>query len=161
MDRYNLISFGSLFVLIFLGWLFSNNRRVFNWRAVAWGLALQLLFGAFIFFVPAGATTFLWLNDGLNKVLDAAQAGLKFCFGPLAAGPGQPGSIGFILAFQALPTIDFFATLMDVLYDLEHGIWGRGANGLVELGINIVTLAVATFLGRWSWQRRDALLAGR
>ena len=51
--------------------------------------------------------------------------------------------------------------LMDVLYDLEHGIWGRGANGLVELGINIVTLAVATFLGRWSWQRRDALLAGR
>ena len=50
---------------------------------------------------------------------------------------------------------------MDVLYDLEHGIWGRGANGLVELGINIVTLAVATFLGRWSWQRRDALLAGR
>ena len=51
--------------------------------------------------------------------------------------------------------------MMDVLYDLEHGIWGRGANGLVELGINIVTLAVATFLGRWSWQRRDALLAGR
>ena len=51
--------------------------------------------------------------------------------------------------------------LMDELYDLEHGIWGRGANGLVELGINIVTLAVATFLGRWSWQRRDALLAGR
>ena len=51
--------------------------------------------------------------------------------------------------------------LMDVLYDLEHGIWGRGANGLVELGINLVTLAVATFLGRWSWQRRDALLAGR
>ena len=119
MDRYNLISFSSLFVLIFIGWLCSNNRRVFNWRAVAWGLVLQLLFGAFIFFVPAGATTFLWLNDGLNKVLDAAQAGIKFCFGPLAAGPGQPGSIGFILAFQALPTIVFFATLMDVLYYLK------------------------------------------
>lgn len=50
---------------------------------------------------------------------------------------------------------------MDVLYDLEHGIWGRGANGLVELAINIVTLAVAVFLGRWSWQNRDGLLAGR
>ncbi|MCX7008606.1 MAG: nucleoside transporter [Kiritimatiellaeota bacterium] len=119
MDRYNLISFGSLFVLIFLGWLLSANRKVFNWRAVVGGLTLQLVFGAFIFFVPAGATVFLWLNDAVMKVLDAAQAGLKFCFGPLAAGPGQPGSIGFILAFQALPTIVFFATLMDVLYYLK------------------------------------------
>ncbi len=119
MDRYNLISFGSLFVLIFIGWLLSNNRRVFNWRAVAWGLALQLLFGAFIFFVPAGAQVFLWLNDALTKVLDASQAGIKFCFGPLASPPGQPGSIGFILALQALPTIVFFATLMDVLYYLK------------------------------------------
>ena len=119
MDRYNLISFCSLFVLIFIGWALSDNRRLFNIRAVAWGVGLQLLFGAFIFFVPAGAQVFLWLNDAVTKLLDAAQAGIKFCFGPLAAGPGQPGSIGFILAFQALPTIIFFATLMDVLYYLK------------------------------------------
>lgn len=49
---------------------------------------------------------------------------------------------------------------MDVLYDVEHGIWGRGTNGLVELAINIVTLCVALFLGQWSWRRRAALLAG-
>ncbi len=25
---------------------------------------------------------------------------------------------------------------MDVLYDLQHGVWGKGANGVMELAIN-------------------------
>src|SRR3954465_12202742 len=50
---------------------------------------------------------------------------------------------------------------MDVLYDLENGIWwNSGAGGVVELVINVVTLLVSIGLLRWSWQRRDALLAG-
>ncbi len=48
---------------------------------------------------------------------------------------------------------------MDVLYDLQHGVWGRGANGVMELAINIVTLALSVFVLRWTWVRRDALLA--
>jgi hypothetical protein len=49
---------------------------------------------------------------------------------------------------------------MDVLYDLQHGVWGSGANGVVELGINIVTLALSVFVGGWAWRHRDALLDG-
>jgi len=30
---------------------------------------------------------------------------------------------------------------MDVLYDLEHGIWGQGAGGALEVAINALTLA--------------------
>lgn len=48
---------------------------------------------------------------------------------------------------------------MDVLYDLEHGIWGRGGNGLVELGINLLTLVLSTVVGRFAWVHR-AELAG-
>jgi hypothetical protein len=48
---------------------------------------------------------------------------------------------------------------MDVLYDLQHGIWGKGANGVVELIINLVTLALSLFVLRWTWVRRDALLS--
>ena len=48
---------------------------------------------------------------------------------------------------------------MDVLYDLQHGIWGKGGNGLVELAINLVTLGLSVFVLRWAWVRRDALLA--
>jgi hypothetical protein len=46
---------------------------------------------------------------------------------------------------------------MDVLYDLQHGIWGRGNNGAVELAINLLTLGLSLFVLRWTWVRRDAL----
>jgi hypothetical protein len=50
---------------------------------------------------------------------------------------------------------------MDVLYDVEHGIWWRsGAGGVIELAINIVTLIVSVGLLRWAWLRRTRLIAG-
>ncbi len=48
---------------------------------------------------------------------------------------------------------------MDVLDDLQHGVWGKGANGVMELVINLVTLALSVFVLRWTWARRDALLS--
>ncbi len=75
----------------------------------------------FIFIVPAGSKIFLLINDAVVKVLDCATAGTRFLFGRLALPPGMKNeggeeSIGFILAFQALPTIIFFASLMAMLY---------------------------------------------
>jgi hypothetical protein len=46
---------------------------------------------------------------------------------------------------------------MDVLYDLEHGIWGRGVNGLVELAINVLTAGLSLSVLHWTWVRRHAL----
>ena len=48
---------------------------------------------------------------------------------------------------------------MDVLYDLQHGVWGKGANGVVELLINLLTLGLSVFVLRWAWTRREALLS--
>jgi hypothetical protein len=48
---------------------------------------------------------------------------------------------------------------VDVLCDVQHGVRGKGANGVVELVINVVTLALSLFVLRWTWVRRDALLA--
>ena len=48
---------------------------------------------------------------------------------------------------------------MDVLYDLEHGIYAKGAGGVVELGINLLTLGFSVWFLRWAWSRRDALLS--
>lgn len=51
---------------------------------------------------------------------------------------------------------------MDVLYDLEHGIWWRsGAGGVIELAINLITATVSAGLLAWTWRHREALLAGR
>ena len=51
---------------------------------------------------------------------------------------------------------------MDVLYDLEHGIWwDGGAGGVVELVINLLTLSGSGFSLFLAWRFREALLAGR
>jgi hypothetical protein len=49
---------------------------------------------------------------------------------------------------------------MDVLYDLEHGIWWASGGGVIELLINLVTGSLSLVLLRWAWTRRAELLAG-
>jgi len=117
----NLISFLGIFGLMAVAWIFSKNRRRINWRVVFAGTALQLFFAIFIFYIPAGVFLFKWVNAAVVKVLSFANAGTYFMFGPLAVAPGVTGpggekSIGFILAFQALPAVIFFSSLMALLY---------------------------------------------
>lgn len=118
---YNLVSFVGIFILMAFAWLLSSNRKVVNWRVIVWGTVLQLILALFIFIIPAGSKIFLVVNDAVVRVLDSATAGVRFLFGRLALPPGTTNemgeeSLGFILAFQALPTIIFFASLMGILY---------------------------------------------
>ena len=48
---------------------------------------------------------------------------------------------------------------MDVLYDLQHGVWGKGGKRVIELIINLLTLGLSLFVLRWAWVRRNALLS--
>ena len=121
MDIYNLVSFAGIFILLGFAWLLSNDKKNMNRKVIFWGIALQILIALFIFVVPVGAKLFLFLNDVVIKVLESSSAGAKFVFGRLALAPGQVGekgetSLGFILAFQAFPTIIFFSALVSILY---------------------------------------------
>jgi CNT family concentrative nucleoside transporter len=121
MTRYHLISFVGMFVLLGFAWLCSCNRRCMNWRLILVGIGLQLALGAFLFMVPAGRLFFVGVSGAVDTLLAAASKGATFVFGVLALGPGQTDdalgtSLGFILGFQALPTIIFFSALVSVLY---------------------------------------------
>lgn len=121
MSLYNFISLLGVFIIPFLAWLFSAQRKIINWRLLFWGIGLQLLFGFFIFVFPVGVKFFLFLNQIVVRLLDCATAGTKFLFGRLALPPGMTNeagetSLGSILAFQALPTVIFFASLIAGLY---------------------------------------------
>jgi CNT family concentrative nucleoside transporter len=113
MDIYNLVSFAGLFVLMGLAWAVSADRRRMNWRAIGWGLGIQLVLGAVVFWTPGSRDAFGWVNDAVLSLLSASQAGQKLLFGELANNK-QPW--GFLLAIQALPVIIFFAALMSLLY---------------------------------------------
>lgn len=116
-----LISFSGLFVLMFLGWLASRDRRHINARLIVAGLLFQCGFALIVFKISAGVIIFSWLNDAALKVISFAKEGIYFVFGPLAVSPGETGpmgedSPGFILAFQVLPAIIFFSSLVSLLY---------------------------------------------
>lgn len=102
-----------------LAWLLSSNRRRIAWKTIAWGVALQLIIGLIIFRLPVSQRVLLWLNDAVVVLLDASKSGSTFLFGPLAAAPGESGSVGFILVFQVLPVVIFFAAFTAMLYHLR------------------------------------------
>ncbi|MCH7973739.1 MAG: NupC/NupG family nucleoside CNT transporter [Bacteroidetes bacterium] len=125
-------------LIIGIAYLISNNKKKINWRLVLSGISLQLVFAIFIlkgdslrhFFSPFGWVKdfFYWISGFFVVVLNFTTEGAKFVFGDLALGSGSPGSLGTFFAFQVLPTIIFFASMMSILYYL--GIMQRVVQGM-------------------------------
>ncbi|HEV7474890.1 MAG TPA: nucleoside transporter C-terminal domain-containing protein [Pyrinomonadaceae bacterium] len=116
---HHAVSVVGFIVFAGIAWLLSSNRRRIAWRTIAWGVGLQFLIGLIIFRLPVSHRVFLWLNDAVLVLLNASKSGSVFLFGPLAASPGETGSVGFILVFQVLPVVIFFAAFTAMLYHLR------------------------------------------
>ena len=116
---HHAVSAAGFVIFASIAWLLSSNRRKIAWKTIAWGVSLQLLLGLIIFRLPVSHRLFLWLNDAVLALLNASKSGTAFLFGPLAASPGESGSIGFILIFQVLPVVIFFAAFTSMLYHLR------------------------------------------
>jgi CNT family concentrative nucleoside transporter len=116
---HHLISLAGFFAFAAIAWLFSANRRKVNRKTIAWGMGIQLALGLLIFRLPGAQHVFIWFNDAVVALLDASKSGTAFLLGPLAAAPGEPGSVGFILLFQALPIAIFFSAFTAALYHLR------------------------------------------
>ena len=93
-----------------------------------------------------------------ENAFPAADAWLGLCvlLAVRAARTGRPTALLWLLTAGGAGVYLF---CMDVLYDLEHGIYAKGAGGVVELGINLLTLGLSVWFLRWAWTRRDALLS--
>ena len=115
-------TFGSLWrgalgmvALVFIAFLFSNNRRAINWKTVGIGLAFQLLIAVGVLKIGFVKTIFEKIGGLFISVLDFTRAGSKFLFEGLVV---DMDTFGFIFAFQVLPTIIFFSALTSVLFYL-------------------------------------------
>jgi concentrative nucleoside transporter, CNT family len=128
-----LVSVLGIFVLLGLGVLLSVNRAMIPWRLVIWGLGLQLAFALVILKTFVGEAFFSWINGAIVALLGFTEEGARFLFGNLVVnnipvGTGQPGmapmepiigtvaNTGAFFAFNVLPTIVFFSSLMTMLY---------------------------------------------
>ena len=120
------VAFGlfGLAMLLSIVMVFSNNRRKVDLRLVLTGVALQIGFAAFVLKAPLGRDVFDALAGGFVTLLGFTHRGTEFLFGQLM----DNSKYGFIVAFEVLPTIVFFAALTGVLYHL--GIMQRIVRGM-------------------------------
>ncbi|XP_023697753.2 sodium/nucleoside cotransporter 1 isoform X2 [Paramormyrops kingsleyae] len=110
-----LISFAGVWVFVLLLFICSAHPRAVSWRAVFWGLGLQFAIGLFIIRTEPGLVASQWLGDQIRIFLDYTKAGSSFVFGE--------NLINEAFAFQALPIVVFFSSVMSVLYYLGIMQW--------------------------------------
>lgn len=112
---------GLLFLLA-VAWMFSADRKSVPWRVVVMAMGLQVVLGLAIFKVPVIHSGFEWLSSRFVTFLDFARQGAMFLFGGLSANsftdPSAGHSLGFLFAFQGLPTVIFFSAVTSGLYYL-------------------------------------------
>uniref|UniRef100_A0AAR2J2U1 Sodium/nucleoside cotransporter n=1 Tax=Pygocentrus nattereri TaxID=42514 RepID=A0AAR2J2U1_PYGNA len=110
-----LVSFGGVCLFILGIFIFSAHRHAVRWRTLFWGLGLQFVIGLFVIRTQPGYIAFNWLGAQVQTFLNYTQAGTSFVFGGLV----EAG----IFAFQALPIVIFFSSVMSVLYFLGVMQW--------------------------------------
>jgi CNT family concentrative nucleoside transporter len=152
-----------LAVLLGIAWIFSDNKSKISWRLVATGLGLQLLFALFVLKTSWGSLVFNGIGTFFVQIISFTNEGAGFIFGPLAdqarfeqafSNELRLEGIGFLFAFQVLPTIIFFSSLMSVLYHL--GVMQKIVQGMAWVmaklmrvsGAESISVAANVFIGQ-------------
>lgn len=162
-------------VLVGIAFASSTNRSAVNWRTVGFALLLQALLGAVVLYVPAGRVVLEGITQGVGQVLNYAQDGIAFMFGDMAFSD----KMGFIFAFQVLPAIIFFSSLISVLYYIGAMQWivrfiGGGLSKLLKtsspeslaaatnifIGQTEAPIAIRPYLSRMSRSELFAVMVG-
>ena len=115
------VSFLGLFALIGICYAMSDNRSKINWKLVAWGMGLQLLFGVLVLKTGPGLWFFEKLNTGAMALIGFGQQGTNFLFSSFITGKVDSSLVNF--TFNVLPTIIFFSSLMTLGYYLGVMQW--------------------------------------
>jgi concentrative nucleoside transporter, CNT family len=103
-----------LIAILAIAWLFSSHKRDIKLRILGWGLGLQFAFAVLVLKTDFGKV-FQAVGAGVNAMLEYAEAGSSFVFGPLGA---KSGAFGVVFAFQVLPIVIFIASFFSILYYL-------------------------------------------
>lgn len=100
--------------ILVIAWALSTARKSINLRTVFGTLAIQLIFGFAVLKWEFGRKILEKISGIVQKVIDSSNEGIQFLFGGVLGAEG----VGFTFAFQVLPIIIFFASLISVLYYL-------------------------------------------
>ena len=139
-----------MFFLIFIAYLFSNNRKAIAWKTVGVGLIIQVFIAIGVLKINFVKGVFETIGGFFIKVLEYTGEGTKMLLGEF----GNTETYGFIFVFQALPVIIFFSALSSILYyfGIIQKLVGFLAWGLTKIfkvsGAESLSVAGNIFLGQ-------------
>ena len=137
-------------VLLFIAFLFSNNKKQIAWKTVGIGLLIQIIIAIGVLKVGVIKRIFEAMGGFFIKILEYTGAGTKMLLGEF----GNIETYGFIFVFQALPVIIFFSALSSILYyfGIIQKVVGFLAWGLTKIfkisGSESLSVAGNIFLGQ-------------
>jgi CNT family concentrative nucleoside transporter len=145
---------GVIGILFLLGiaYLLSTHKKAIRWKTIFIGLFLQFILAFGVLRVEWVKSFFNVLGGFFTAVLEFTESGSAFLFGNLI-NVTEP-AIGYVFAFQILPTIVFFSALTSILYYL--GVVQKIVSGLAWLltktlkisGAESLSVAGNIFLGQ-------------
>ncbi|MGN0017534.1 MAG: NupC/NupG family nucleoside CNT transporter [Candidatus Gastranaerophilaceae bacterium] len=154
MDK--LVGIIGIILLLLIAFALSNNKKAINYKTVGVGLALQILFGIFIFKVPIGQKIFLWLGAAIVKLLEFANVGGKFVFGPLLDDKQMLNVFNSPVPFsiQLISATIFMMMIVNILY--YYGIMqrivtvlGKAMNKIMKVsGAEALSNVASAFVGQ-------------
>jgi CNT family concentrative nucleoside transporter len=103
-----------ILAILAVAYLFSSQRRAIRPRVILWGLGLQFTFAVLVLKTEF-RRVFEFAGVAVNAMLNFAEAGSQFVFGPLGT---KSGAFGVVFAFQVLPIVIFIASFFSILYYL-------------------------------------------
>lgn len=118
-------------VMLGLAWLLSTNKKQMNWRLIASGVGLQLIFGLLVIRTEPGRYFFDGARVFITKIISFSDAGAAMIFGESFRE--------HFFAFSVLPTIIFFSSLMSVLFHL--GIVQRVVRGMAWAMVRVMDVS--------------------
>ena len=139
-----------MFFLIFIAYLFSNNRKAIVWKTVGIGLIIQVFIAIGVLKINFVKGLFETIGGFFIKVLEYTGEGTKMLLGEF----GNTETYGFVFVFQALPVIIFFSALSSILYyfGIIQKLVGFLAWGLTKIfkvsGAESLSVAGNIFLGQ-------------
>ncbi len=154
------ILFGILGIaaMLLIAFLMSFNRKAINYKTVVVGLVLQFLLALFILKFEPGKLMFQYIGNFVEKILQFANEGSNFVFGPLSNSPEiwQEifGDKSFMFALNLIPALIFMMILVNILY--YYGIMqkvvaflGKIVNKLMDVsGAEALSNVASSFVGQ-------------
>lgn len=147
----------AVLAIVFICWIFSENKRRFPFLMLVGALLVQVVLVLALFAIPNSQAVLASVTGAIDGLAGAADKGAQFVFGYLSGGPqpylDDPNSAPFIFGFRVLPLILVISALSALLWHwgilkwITHGFGFVFEKTMNLGGASALAVAANIFMG--------------